>query len=504
MRLRLFLAGICLFAISGARADSLPVQARLIRSLTPAGKLSEFVLHNPAAKGFAQDFSLSELSLNYQFEDREESATLKQAGQGLRAGGFSARSFVRIGEQGRAFGNAGYTYGKKMNIQWTETSDFELLYPYLTADSVGGDLTSETYRFAGGYAHALGAWTLAAFLDYRAAVEYRKVDPRPHNLVSDLNASLAASRQLGNSDYQLSAGLYGRKYSQDANTITFKDEMRVVPIFHLTGLGMDYIRFQGSHSWSLYNGLGGGGSVELFPASRDGFSASVRYNYFGFDKKLRGLNDLPLNELKEHTVSAGVGYRTEKYGISASGSYRKRTGTENIFGDPGGNMYPQISSNEQYHNKVTHLELSGFVGNGSSARTLWWVEPGVEYLHFEETYPAVNRKMLFSRLQGGADAGVVWQSGSWFWTARLGIHYSANLTGELNIQGMLPDRSRTWMMEDNYRYLTDDLVRGMVTAQANYRISQEYVLSVQLEWGHDRFNSCGTANLYRVTVGFAF
>lgn len=35
------------------------------------------------------------------------------------------------------------------NLKWNETTDWELLYPYLLADLVGGDLSKEIYSFTG-------------------------------------------------------------------------------------------------------------------------------------------------------------------------------------------------------------------------------------------------------------------------------------------------------------------------------------------------------------------
>lgn len=497
------LAGIS--TVSAANPDSLPIYRRIIRDATPAGALPDFVLRNPAALWFRQDFSYSELSVGYEDAHRG-SAALQQEGTGGSGIGFRARSFVVTSKQGRAFGEAGYSNDTKRDVRWSETSDFALLYPYLTADSVGGDLASETYWFSGGYAHSLGAWSWAARLDYRALLEYRKVDPRPRNVVSDLQGSLAAARNVG-PDYRLSLAAYGRKYSQ-SGSIDFYNEMNDVPVIHLTGLGMDYVRFAGANTSTFYSGGGGGGSIDLFPSSRKGFSASVGYHYFAFAKELRDKNNLPLARLADHALTAMADYRTEgdalSYGVTAEGNYRKRTGTENVFGDPLGNSYPLIGGAEQYHNRIITATLSGFVGSRNDARVVWWVQPTASFVDFEATYPAALRRMRFSRWQGGADGAVLYPLGRWLLTVRGGIAYSGKVQSELALPALDPQQSRTAMLQANYRYLTDDFTRVQLSLQVNYRFAKERTVFLKAGWSHDQFRTCGTANGMEIRLGFGF
>ena len=86
-------------------------------------------------------------------------------------------------------GGAAYSNGKRRNMPWCETTDPELLYPYLLADTVGGDLNSEIYTFSGSYADHSDRWAWGASLAYKATLEYRSVDPRPRNVAGCLDAS---------------------------------------------------------------------------------------------------------------------------------------------------------------------------------------------------------------------------------------------------------------------------------------------------------------------------
>ena len=74
------------------------------------------------------------------------------------------------------WGSASYSNGKDDNAVWCETADYDIVYPYILADSVGGALSRERYSFAGGYADRRGRWAWGARLSYAATLEYRDVE----------------------------------------------------------------------------------------------------------------------------------------------------------------------------------------------------------------------------------------------------------------------------------------------------------------------------------------
>lgn len=101
-----------------------------------------------------------------------------------------------MSDASRIWGNAYYHNGERKNVQWNESADYELIYPYVMADTIGGDIKSETYFFEGGYAASHGRWTFGGEFSYRALLEYRDVDPRPRNSIADLQGKAGASYQF--------------------------------------------------------------------------------------------------------------------------------------------------------------------------------------------------------------------------------------------------------------------------------------------------------------------
>lgn len=123
-------------------------------------------------------------------------------------------------------------------MKWNSTADFLLLYPYVMADTLGGDLTFERYAFKAGWASVWKKMKIGAEARFRAEHEYRTTDPRPRNIVTDLtlrfgaSAPLLASHELG-----LTGGL---RFYKQTNNVAFLREAGVIPEYHMLGLGMDY------------------------------------------------------------------------------------------------------------------------------------------------------------------------------------------------------------------------------------------------------------------------
>lgn len=324
-------------------------------------------------------------------------------------------------------GRARYSNGRRNDVRWCETSSPELIYPYFSADSIGGDFHSETYSFGGSYADHYGRWGWGGSLAYDAILEYRDIDPRPKNVSGILDAALAvAYRAFGN--YWASIGVDFRRYTQ-SNDIEFKSEMGVDKIFHLTGGNNHYSRFGGSGLESHFRGYRYGFDAALCPENGSGAFARVHVSRFTFDKILTELNKLPLAGVGENSLEATAGYMKPTgqlfWGAAASFSTLRRHGHENIFGDPAGNVYPQIASLDMYGRNASDavLTLAGGFHCGIH-RLMLTLRP--RYRYSSEVYVSpryLNRTHAFA-----PDARLDYSSilnGKWLFEAN--VAYTANI-----------------------------------------------------------------------------
>lgn len=196
-------------------------------------KWIETVYTNPATRYYQHCTSLTRISLNGVY-GKEDEAALLQAGDGYLKGAADVSSWIKLSDRTRLWGNARYTTGKETGIVWNETADFELLYPYVMADSIGGDLSLQEYAFTGGYSGRAGKFTWGIEGSYRAALEYRNRDPRPKNIVSDLDFAGGGSVRLDK--YVVGISVMAQIYSQD-NTLDFYAPLGSAYIYTMTGLG---------------------------------------------------------------------------------------------------------------------------------------------------------------------------------------------------------------------------------------------------------------------------
>jgi len=257
-----------------------------------------------------------------------------------------------IGQSHRdaVWGSVSYSGGNCQPAGMVESADYNIIYPYALADTVGGRLRTERYRFNCGFGHRGNFLDWGASLSYSASLSYRHRDPRPRNVSGTLTCNVAAALHIGHK-YTFGTALGFNSYKQ-SSSITFYSVIGEPTVYHLTGLGMTYNRFNSLGKNTRYCGTGFNAAFTLMPGTEAGFFASVLATTFGFDYLLIDLNSLPLAHLRHRTLDFEAGWRTRRADTYFSGALTaelwQRRGTENIFGDPTTSIYPLIASLDMY------------------------------------------------------------------------------------------------------------------------------------------------------------
>ena len=314
--------------------------------------------NNPALRGFAHANGLTVLGIDYGTM-RRDSVISPQTGRGLDSYGVGASTYTRAGGDMVLEGHASYHRSTSRKVVWNETADLLMIYPYLAADSVGGDIQTEIYDFGGAYSDRRGRLLWGASLDYTAGLHWRSVDPRPRNVTANLRARAGIAWALSPKAVIGAAARYTR-YKQ-TSSIKFESEMGQDKIYHLTGLGTQYQRFAGIGLSTHYNADLWGVSIDLRPDSIDGTGPSAALSYDGMDMKvlLTDLNKLPMATITSYAFDARAGYTwrrgPSRWSIMAYASTSLRKGTENIFGDPATGIYPQIGTLPMYRHRLNNV-----------------------------------------------------------------------------------------------------------------------------------------------------
>jgi len=488
--------------------DTLTIKQRRIGEYERESLLCQRVWRNVALRYDKLPFCLTEIRMDGWMEKRGEAAVVQEGNERKEFAMLVNSSFVLDGYS-RLFGQASYRSGRRENVVWNENSDFEYLYPYVSGDSIGGFMEEEAYRFSGGYVYRFGKWTVGAELDYRAMVAYRDKDPRPRNVVSDLTASAAVS-YLISEKYRLGISGKFHTYNQKSD-IAFLADKGSTSVYQMLGMGLDYVRFAGSQTSTHYRGSGVGGSLDLLPVDvGNGFSASLCADCFHLTKELPSLNNIPINENRiADALLEMIWNRIRsvwKYGVSCTVWIQQRTGTENIFGDPTGNVYPQISSVDQFKQTLFHAVLNGIVGQPvtGARRWGWSVRPFVSYLQTEPEYKSVNRYVKLASAQGGVRVESAWKLSDWFLTAGLSGSYATNLKADYSLSGLSSGRSVAKTLLSNIRYLKDDCTSVALALRGDYFVDTHCALYFSAAWRHQQYKECGVANRMEVSIGCIF
>lgn len=364
--------------------------------------------NNPALRGFAHPYGLTILGIDYGTM-RRDSIIAPQTGRGFDQYGVGASTYTRVGTDMVLEGHASYHRGTARKVVWNETADLYMVYPYMAADSVGGDIQNEIYDFGGLYSDRRGRLLWGGSLDYTAGLHWRSRDPRPRNVTANLRARAGIAWALSPKAVAGFAARYTR-YKQ-TSSIKFESEMGQDKIYHLTGLGTQYQRFAGIGLSTHYNADLWGVSFDLRPDSIGGTGPSASFSYDGMDMKvlLIDLNKLPMAKITSYALDARAGYGWRRssgtWSVMAFASTSLRKGTENIFGDPASGIYPQIGSLSMYRHRLCNI----------GAEMLWVMQRGSlsvfsarltsQYQRSMQLYISPRQKMAAERWLTSANLG---------------------------------------------------------------------------------------------------
>ena len=444
----------------GANVDSALVEH------TTLGQLPRLEsLRNPALHGLYYRTSFSALSLGLDLQ-RQSQAFVPEKGTGYTLPYLKVNTYHHLNEKSAVWGEASYTTGKQHAVRWNSTSDYDLLQPYVLADTVGGDTRRERYAIAGGYALRLNRWALGMEMRVRAEQEYRRRDPRMRGVVTDLTLRLGAGYELGR--YRLAATFEGNIYRQ-TNSVAFYREESVIPEYQMTGLGTEYSRFSGDKR-SLYHD-GGGVAVMLHasPVDHNGFYADVTLDTHRYHRKLAEYNSMPLTDLYNELASVTVGWeRKGRYHIAAFGhfDYTRRTGNEQVGGASDARYFPVIARLTMYKSHV----LDGHVG-ALLGKEQWHVALIAGYASRGEKYVYPHRQLdsghVYARLQG---QGFLRPSSKLQLTLEANAAHSACVSDNFVMPFANMDASTSRLMRHKYDYAKANYTTVGAKVRADYAL----------------------------------
>lgn len=367
---------------------------------------------NPATHQLQRNYSYNQAgastTIRQDRQDGENTAIDLQRGHRDFKWSLHAEAYIKY-RTSTLWGNARYDNGHTAGMSWNETSDIDIVKPFLLADSiVSTRLKSERYSFAGGYADVHGPWLWGATLSYTAGLHYRSTDPRPRNVTGNLYLSVGGGRHISEG-YVATLAISFNKYKQ-TNSVTFYSEMGNDKLFHLTGLTNDYGRFAGTAYSTYYKGYRWGAMLGVAPTTTRGLHATASAHRMSMDNVLTTLNKLPMGHLTVNTIEGEIAWRDQCWGVRGNAMAARRVGTMNIFGDAASSVYPQIGSHDIYHQNLFSAGVTG-------AWTQHWrvanlsLLGAVNYDHVNEVYASPTCHAQLNTLSMGLTARGTFHTG---------------------------------------------------------------------------------------------
>lgn len=448
--------------------DSVAVPLAMKEHLSPLAGLSSLARENPAVHvdAFRSDYSYAEAGYSMR---REDKAFTVQDGKGEDYGFFKSGSFMRLSEKNSAWGYAGYRRGKKYDVRWNSTSDYSFIYPYATADSIGGNLASEEYRFGGGYGHRSGRWTWGLEGRLRAAHEYRDVNPRPRNIVTHIDIKAAGAFSPGR--YRTCVSMGTEIYRQKSD-VAFYGDKGVISEYFLSGLGAHYSRFKGNDNGTMFKGTTWKGAVSIIPDDQEkGLYLTIEYVYTSIRKTLVEKNNLPIQKSVPQTLKSEVAWEgglSSEYvwGVAVKASYRFLSGYESITAENISNEYKSVGTLEMFQMETLKAGATGCFGQ-EKTRSCWYLTPSVNFTGKGEVYRFPSQSWKWMHISAGA--GMLYRicmEKTAFSIAAEAL-WSNGMDKGLDIPSASIDRSMEAMLRQNHRMAVSDRIQGAISARTD-------------------------------------
>ena len=488
-------------------AASSGVMSRIELAESGLWRMTPDLYINPAMKQWMLPVSVSAVNLSYA-DARLNRAVYRAMGEGSQRWMAGAESYMKY-RSSTLWGSATYSNGKDRNPVWNESSDLDLIYPYVVADSIGGDIKAESYALSGGYADHTDRWAWGATISYKAGLNYRNVDPRPRNVTGRLDLSAAGAWRVPSTDYRLGLSAGYMRYKQSAD-ITFVNDLADNRIWHLTGLGTHYERFTGQGYSHSYQGHRLSGSLDLLPQSGRGVSLSAGIERFAFDHILTSLNNMPLQSASETMWRLEASWLRPGtcHDLAATLSVRagSREGTENIFGDAAAGIYPKIGELTMYRHSISRAMLRALWQWHPSKAMRLAVEPRIGYSRSRQTYADPWRLMQIGTVDGGVDISFSKLFGSrWRLRANLSAYgfVPSGCRIDFNLDGSAPlgmQKAET----DSYDILSSSHWQAGGSLAVVRSLTSRYALMLKADYRHGGYDCGVQTNDFVLSFSFIF
>lgn len=475
-----------------------------------------FQSNNAAGLSQMEELFPSELKLGFNLNDGDFHSVFK--GKSDQSFDFSSQSFRKINKT-FLYGSFNYTKSNEKGLNFSNTNDPALNYPYLLIDTIGNDTYDrEFFRLAAGISAPLNKrldWGLN--FDYKVGTASQNRDPRPENKV--LQTTVSPGLLYKTSRFKLGANLTYGYYNEDID-VTVVEDNALHTMFQLHGHGV-FTYHASSSFYRLYqqHQFGGGLQAEY----RSGNISNLLHSNYSYlvqniDDGRRGnaatwaatKNDSRLEGIDwDLTNVFSVDNGAKVHRMSASFQIVSKLGTEFIqrlvkinttdlehwitYGEE--QKYYSLSANTRFN---YHLMIKD-----ADNRMKSLLIAGLKYSSFSEKYYLPDYSIEYSNLRFSTSYLKNIPVGSACFSVEVKFNYQLNLDDRRDLP------AKNFLVNKIYRpelnYLTENYLSPGISLACQVPMKKgfdKYFIKANLDWLYSE--SGLTSTILGFSTGFIF
>ncbi|WP_432714618.1 DUF6850 family outer membrane beta-barrel protein [Pedobacter sp.] len=501
MQLQKLILSIAFLGIGQTYAqDSTSRVLQLKEQTSPVTAIADQFFNSPALRPYQRNFGFSHLSATY--TNDQQDLYLQQKGNGQKGYQVNSETYIKQSPTLTLWGKAYYINEKIKGVNFNESSDFDIVYPYVMTDTVGGDLNSESYFFKGGLAKKTGRNNFGFEASYRGVQAFRDVDPRPLNITSDIHVNFSASREIS-TKYALALALKGQKYTQN-NELDFVSELGSPLVYHDAGLGAYNRLLAGERKKAYYSANSYAAAFSLAPITQKGFFAEIAFKQFSLDKQLDRIAS-PISEADERTYEGSIGYLNKEndhhFVVKINASTSQRKGLEAKFNNNDVESSVQrINNNVRFLNDNLTLKLHTVYGKTAGTFN-WYIGGDAQFTTNNQQYVDPARYLDYSSLLVGLNLTGVKHLKNSVFSARVQVYKTEMLESNYYWDDANPKTAIFSMLNSNFAYLSASSMTYGVHLKADFPVSEKLACFIQAE---GCYQTTINRKYFGITAGFSF
>ena len=475
-------------------------------------------LHTGNAAGLSQMPELFPSELKLEFGHIAGDFHSVFNGQTDQAFNFSSQSFRKINKT-YLYGSFNYSKSYEKGLNFSNTNDPVLNYPYLLADTIGHDTYDrEFFKLAGIISSPVSSkldWGLN--FDYQVGVASQNRDPRPENKV--LQTNISPGLLFKGSCFKLGTNFTYGYYNEDID-VSVVEEGAQQTLFQLHGPGV-FNYHASSTFYRLYQQYRFGGGMQFEWKAGELYNilhSEYIYSIQTIDDGRKGnlamwsavKNDARLNGTTWNMTDVFLIDKGEKiHRIKAELHLVSRLGTEFIqrlenTGETDQEHWITYAKEQKYYSLQTNAKLNYQLMQKDENNLMSSLfKAGVNYSAFGEKYYLPNQELNYANMMFESSFLKLFTLGESNISAEMKLKYRFNLDGEQNLT------ATNFMVEKIYApqfsYLTENFISPGVSIGYQLPLKMalaKYFVKSDFDW----FHSTNSLNriIFSVSAGLIF